>query len=253
MDDRIRDLYRGRPEDFIAARDALAKELRETDRAEEAATVKALRKPTVVAWALDQLADRDPDGVRALLDAGAEVRAAQQAAISPGGSAERLRSATAARRQSVTRLVREAADVLRESGRSPDAHLDDLAATLEAASVDAEPGERLRLGTLDAAIREPAGFGDVTALRMIPGEGKAPEIEDAGTAAEQIRLRRDAETAAREARKARMTADRMAQELAAMRGRVEELAARQSAAEADARNAERRAAEAEEAAKRGSS
>jgi hypothetical protein len=244
MDERARDLYRGAPEDFTRARDALAKELRDANRVDDAAAVKSLRKPTVVAWALDQLADRDPEGVGALLDAGAEVRAAQRAAISPGGSAERLRSATAARRQAVSRLVKEATDALRESGRSPDPHVDDLAATLEAASVDAEAGERLRLGTLDAAIREPAGFGDVTGLRVIPGTGGATDDADAGrtVAAESARLRRDAENAAREARKARATADRLAQELAGMQARVEELATRQSAAEEAAREAERIAA-----------
>jgi hypothetical protein len=254
MDDRVRDLYRGAPEDFIAARDALAKELRAADRAEEAAAVKALRKPTVVAWALDQLADRDPEGVRALLDSGAEVRAAQQAALSPGGGAERLRSATAARRQAVTTLVREAADALRESGRSPDPHQDDLAATLEAASVDTDAGDRLRNGTLDSAIREPAGFGDLAGLRVIPGEGKTADDERASHgAAESKRLRRDADNAAREARKARTTADRLAQELASMRGRVDELAGRHAAAEAEALEAERVAADAARAAERGRS
>jgi hypothetical protein len=244
VDDRIRDLYRGAPEDFVRARDALAKDLREADRAEEAAAVKALRKPTVVAWALDRLAERDPEGVGALLDAGAEVRAAQQAALSPGGNAERLRAATTARRQAVTRLAREASDALRESGRAPDAHADDLAATLEAASVDEEVGERLRLGTLDAAIREPAGFGDLAGLRVIPGEGAPARNEETSqAAAESKRLRRDAENAARVARKARMTADRMAAELDAMRARVEELASRHSAAEAEALEAERLAAE----------
>jgi hypothetical protein len=255
VDDRIRDLYRGAPEDFVRARDALAKDLREADRAEEAAAVKALRKPTVVAWALDRLAERDPEGVGALLDAGAEVRAAQQAALSPGGNAERLRAATTARRQAVTRLAREASDALRESGRAPDAHADDLAATLEAASVDEEVGERLRLGTLDAAIREPAGFGDLAGLRVITGSGEAAEVEEprASTATESARLRRDAANTAREARKARMTADRMATELVGMRARVEDLAARQSVAEDEAREAERRAADAADALRRGSS
>ena len=46
-------LFRDTPERFIAARDALVARLREEGRTTEAAIVKALRKPTVVAWALD--------------------------------------------------------------------------------------------------------------------------------------------------------------------------------------------------------
>ena len=76
------ELYRGAPESFIAARDAQVERLRADGHGDDAAAVKALRKPTVVAWALNQLAVRDPDGMRALLEAGGEVRAAQQAALS---------------------------------------------------------------------------------------------------------------------------------------------------------------------------
>ena len=105
LPDEAASLFRESPEAFIAARDALASRLREDGRGDDAATVKALRKPTVVAWALNQLSDRDPDGVRALVAAGAEVRAAQQAALSSKrGAAERLRSAGAARREAVGTL-----------------------------------------------------------------------------------------------------------------------------------------------------
>ena len=79
--DEAASLLREAPEGFIAARDALVARLRASGRDDDAAVVKALRKPTVVAWALNQLSIRDPDGVRGLLDSGAEVRAAQQAAV----------------------------------------------------------------------------------------------------------------------------------------------------------------------------
>src|SRR5437870_3946050 len=113
-DDPVPALYREPIEGFIAARDALAARLRE-DRP---------------AGAVDQLATRDPHGLRQLLDAGAEVRAAQQAALSSGRNADRLRSATLERRAVVARLTAVAEEVLRAAGRDPSGHLEPISATL---------------------------------------------------------------------------------------------------------------------------
>jgi hypothetical protein len=158
-DDAIRALYRAPVQEFVAARNALVKALQAAGRTEEAAGVKALRKPAVPAWALDQLAGRDPDGIQALLDAGAEVRSAQQAALSSERHADRLREATTARRRAVDRLSALAAEVLSEAGHGSTSHSADIRTTLEAASVDSDAAERLRTGTLDRPITEVAGFG----------------------------------------------------------------------------------------------
>src|SRR5207247_10623272 len=101
----------------VAARGSLADRLRETGQGEHAAVVKALRKPPVPAWAVNRLSDRDPKSIAALLDAGAEVRAAQQAALSSSRHADRLREATTARREVVSGLTRLADGFLREAGR----------------------------------------------------------------------------------------------------------------------------------------
>jgi hypothetical protein len=53
-------VYRGPLEEFISRRDALAKQLRASKRREDADRVKALRKPSRVAWTLDQVALGDP-------------------------------------------------------------------------------------------------------------------------------------------------------------------------------------------------
>src|ERR671919_752827 len=63
LDQQIDSLF-GMPLDrFIPERDTLAKQLRATGDREAADRVKALRKPTVPAWALNQLARQDPRGV----------------------------------------------------------------------------------------------------------------------------------------------------------------------------------------------
>ncbi|MDQ3146055.1 MAG: hypothetical protein M3R01_03825, partial [Actinomycetota bacterium] len=90
-------LYELAPEEFVAAREALAKELvAEGDRA-AAKEVRALRRPTVVAWAANQLVRRHPQAVESLLAAGGQLRAAQEGALGGAGGAG-LREAMGERR-----------------------------------------------------------------------------------------------------------------------------------------------------------
>jgi hypothetical protein len=53
-------VYRGPLEEFVARRDALAKQLRAAKRREDADRVKALRKPSRTAWVLDNIVHEDP-------------------------------------------------------------------------------------------------------------------------------------------------------------------------------------------------
>ena len=192
--------------------------------------MKRLRKPTVVAWALDQLATRDPDGVGALLDAGTEVRAAQQAALSSKrGAAERLRSAGIARAAAVTHLAAVAAAALREAGKDPDSHADAIAGALHLCAIDHDSATRLSAGIFERPPVAEAGFGDVFGLTALEGgdteEAPAERTTDRADLAELrhdiARLRRDRDAAARRARKAADAADGFAHELEGMRRRLE--------------------------------
>jgi hypothetical protein len=256
MNDRAddhRSLYREPLQTFVTARDAVVKALKEAGKAEEAARVKALRKPSVPAWALDQLADRDPAGVQELLDAGAEIRAAQQAALTSDRHADRLRDATAARRKIVDRLSASAADALTEAGHAATTHIDAIRATLEAASIDPEDGERLRSGTLDRAI-ESVGFGDMFGLHSVgddeepaASEPESAEVSASISKGELGRLRRDRDAAGRKAEQARESANRLSDQVEAMQQRVEELREKHAAAESRALEAELDAKRADEA------
>src|SRR4051812_17139068 len=59
----IDELYTVDPSEFVARRNALAKELRAAGDRDAAAEVSKLRRPTVVAAALNQLARRNPAGL----------------------------------------------------------------------------------------------------------------------------------------------------------------------------------------------
>jgi hypothetical protein len=246
-------LFREEPESFVSRRDALVKELRAAGRDDDAAAVKALRKPNVAAWALNGLAAADPEGVEALLAAGAELRSSQQAALSSGTHADRLRDATTARREAVARLRAVAADRLAGSGRTGGGHLDAIGAALETVSVDEDAGARLRAGTFERPPDAPAGFGDVFGLTAVDGGGAAPSrarSRAAETAAARTsmaaELRRNRDAAVTRAGKARETADRLARQLrdleertAAMQTKHADAESSASAAELEARRAER--------------
>ncbi len=62
----IDELYGVPLEDFVAARDELAKELIAAGDGDEAKRVKSLRKPTVTAWTLNRLARERPELMAAL-------------------------------------------------------------------------------------------------------------------------------------------------------------------------------------------
>ena len=254
-------LFREPPESFVTARDELVVRLRGEGRAEEAAAIKSLRRPTAVVWALNQLSTKDPSGVRDLRSAGAELRAAQQATLSSsGGGADRLRAATAARRGAIARLAGAAGRLLEEAGRST--RPEEVASALEAASVDEEIGERLAAGTLEGLPAPVSGFGDVFGLTAVPGGAQGEEAPSRTSASrrsstrpsdadrtdaegEVARLRRDRDAAARRAKTARKMADRLAVRAGDLRERLAAEEADHAQADANARGAELEAARAE--------
>jgi hypothetical protein len=240
-------LFREAPEGFVAARDSLVRRLREDGRDDDAVAVKALRKPTAAVWALNQLAVRDPDGVGELLDAGTELRAAQQAALSSSRGAGRMREAAAARRDVVARLTAAATETLADAGHAAATQEDRIRAALEAASVDPDVGAGLRAGTLERLPAEAPGFGDVFGLTAVEGEaagegnvearprrrrGSGPDL--AALRAEVATLRRDGAAAARRADRDRRALDRLGRELDEERVRVRALEERHAEADAAA-------------------
>jgi hypothetical protein len=269
IDPEIRALYRGVPEGFIEARDALVKRLRDGGRDDDAAAVKKLRRPTVAAWALDQLAEDAPDAIGELLDAGADLAGAQRATLS-GRDPKALRDAAARRRESIAGLTEGAVAALRDAGRAPDPHVEDIRGTLEAASVDDEVGGRLRTGTLDRTVRPAAGFGDLSGLHLVSRRDEEPEAEHApvrsrkGAAADDAtraseleaevrRLRRDRDAAERKAAAADDARARMAKQVSSMEGRLDAARAKLREAESSAselRMHAKRAAKAFDAAER---
>jgi hypothetical protein len=149
------------PEEFVAARDELARRLRREGDAEAAKQVKALRRPSLSAWAVNRLARERGRALGPLLAAGERLRAAHQAALAGEGAAE-LRSAAKAEREAVAGLVETALELLREAGHpTTDATRDRVAATLHAAAASPEAADLVRDGRLTTDL-DPSGFGTAT-------------------------------------------------------------------------------------------
>jgi hypothetical protein len=156
-DERVARLYGLPLEEFTPARNLLAVQLRSEGDRDGAAAVKALRKPTAAAWAVNLLVRAEPDLVDALLGAGGELRQAHRQAAS-GRGAEQLRAAAEAERAAVEQLMERAPAHL---GRVLGAALgESIRNTLHAASSDDEARELVRAGMLTTELR-PIGLGPV--------------------------------------------------------------------------------------------
>lgn len=165
--DRLYELPLG---DFTAARNELVRRLRKDGDREAAERVKKLAKPSVSAWAVNQLARNEGARVRALIAAGERLRVAQ-ARLLDRGSAYALQEASGAVRRAVSDLVRPARAILEVGGHAAtDAALDRVVETLRAAAVDEEARELLERGRLTRDV-DATGFGPLPAT---PAPGGQP-------------------------------------------------------------------------------
>ena len=168
LEDAAVELYALPREGFLDARQAIVKRLRAGGDAETAAQAAALRKPTVAAWAVNQLSRTRGEDIDRLIELGRAVGRLQRKGPR---SQEELRDATRERRKQVDALVQAAGDLLEAAGYGASrATLDAVANSLEAAVRDETARDRVVRGTLDKELEPPVGFGDLSSLRLVPQE-----------------------------------------------------------------------------------
>jgi hypothetical protein len=214
-------------EEFVSARDAAARELRKAGDRPEAERVKALRKPTVAAWAVNQLARRERMKLRALLQAGRQVRDAQ-AKVVRGGSPEALQQADERFSEVIADMSRTAARLLREDGHpATEATLERVSRTLRAASLDESQTDALERGTLSSDL-DPAGFGGLVPVARTMRKAAPPERDK------------------RAERQKREKLEKLGAEVRARRAAVERARASVRAAESELEREQARLAKAEE-------
>jgi chromosome segregation ATPase len=151
LDARLDELFASEPKEFTPSRDALVRDLKAADRADEAADVKALRKPTVAVAAVNRVAREQPDQVSELVDLGADLSALQSDARA---DRDELRDLTRQRRTLLQQLTERAAGTTER----PDGARSSIAATLDAASLDPDLRDDLQRGRLTQELSPATRF-----------------------------------------------------------------------------------------------
>ncbi|HWN85302.1 MAG TPA: hypothetical protein VNN99_09130 [Vicinamibacterales bacterium] len=156
--------------EFTAARNALASKLQKAGDKAAAAEVKALAKPPVSAWVVNQIYWRARAAFDRLMTAGARLRQAQASQLA--GHSTNLREVLTTHREAVTELSRQAAAILSESGHpaSPDI-MRRVTMTLEGLAAQGLLAGAPAPGRLAADV-DPPGFETITALAA-PGRRHA--------------------------------------------------------------------------------
>jgi hypothetical protein len=148
---------------FVPERAALAKALRSDGDRAGATEVAALRKPSVAAWAVNQLVRTQPRAVKELYASGDELVRVQEALMSGVGDSRSLREANTRERSAVDALLALARGLLTSDGieLSP-AILERVGDTLHAAALDGAARDAIRDGRLERELQH-AGLGAVGA------------------------------------------------------------------------------------------
>ncbi len=166
-DDPVAELY-GQPlDEFVPARDKLARELRSGGEKERAVEVAKLKKPSVAAWAVNQLARGSRKQLDLLLDAGHRLRAGQEEVLKSG---ERKRFETARRdhERAIRELAGRAGELLEtKRGTASEQVLSSVERTLRYASIDEQQRALLASGQLTTEVDAP-GFGAFTGIDVPP-------------------------------------------------------------------------------------
>ena len=259
----VDDLFKLPLSEFTAVRNALAAQLKKKGRGEDAALVKALAKPPVSAWAVNQLYWNHRATFEQLLAAGERFHKAQTSRHA-GKSAD-MREALDARREALTNLSDLATSLLRDAGPNPGQNpsldiIRRITTTLEAMSAFASRSDSPRPGRLTHDV-DPPGFEAHASL--IPGAGiKPPKSEPARSTPSQKSssaaptkprsLKPDEGLSRREeTRNAKMAAAKASlqdakRSLTEARGKAQSLEAAQKKASAEAKKAEKNKRDAEE-------
>jgi hypothetical protein len=212
MKDRVDELYALPLEEFTTARNELARQLQDAGDKGSAKEVRSLRKPTLAAWAVNQLARRHADEVRELMDLRDSLAS---------GDASALRAASAEQRKQVAALTDHARKILEEAGHpSTPATLESVSKSLLAGGTEAER-ELILAGRLTRELA-PSGFeGLLGGPTGMPEEDIRDVKVDADAARHAEELSRDAQEAEREAARLEREAETARREADSLERRAE--------------------------------
>jgi hypothetical protein len=205
----------------------LAKALRKDGEREPADEVASLRKPSVAAWAVNQLVRTRPGELQALFAAGDALQSAQSDLLAGSGDASALRDGVTNEREAVEALVDLARGLLSSGGHElTPTTLERVSQSLHAAALDEDARAEVEAGCLTRELRHvglgqgglagqpAAAAGARTKARGEPKAAKAKRAEREETKrerAERERSERERAQAVKAARRAEADARRAAE------------------------------------------
>ena len=242
LDQDVDELFKLPLTEFIAARDSLAKRLKQNGRADDAALVKALAKPSVSAWTVNQLYWNHRAEFEELLAAGQRFHKAQTSGLA--GKVANMRGSLEARRAALAELSDLAASLLTHAGHNPSLDMiRRVTTTLEAISAYASVSDGPTLGRLSQDV-DPPGFESLAAFVPVPQKSVATGSRQKTPTAREVRQ-------LEETRQARIAAAKAAvqtakKSLADARARAQGMESAQKKAHAETKQAEKQLRDAEE-------
>jgi hypothetical protein len=254
LDDEVDGLFRLPLADFTGARNALAAKLKKSGEGDEAGFVKSLAKPSISAWAVNQLYWNHREAFGRLIASGERFHKAQ--ASRGGGKVADMREAIDARRECLSQLSDLATPLLRDAGPNPGQNpspdtIHRITTTLEGISAYASRNDGPRPGRLTHDV-DPPGFESFASFvpgatkqeaggrRQAAGERRQEGRQAAGT----TQRAKDDKRQHQETRKTRIaetkvSLQRAKRSLTEARARAQSLEAAQKKADAEAKKAEK--------------
>ena len=233
IDEVADELYGLDPAEFVEARKARVTQARKEGDRELATAIGKMRKPTLVAWVVNNFAREEPEQVEELLELGEALRDAQRHL-----SGDDLRALTTQRQRVIRAMARRAGELAATRGQQvSETAAREVGQSLHAALADPEIADLVRAGRLVTAASY-SGMGPA-GMTVVGGRSKPPT---SGRKPDTTKLKADAQTevdaaerAEIEAREAVGTAQADAQEaadrVAELDSRIEDLRSQLAQAE----------------------
>ena len=259
LGDDVDALFRLPLAEFTASRNTLARRLKQSGRGNEADFVKGLGKPSISAWAVNQLYWKHREAFDRLIATGEQFRQAQTSGLAR--KVADMRGVLEARREALSHLSDLATALLRNEGHNPTPEtIHRITTTLEAMSAYATLPDASLPGRLTHDV-DPPGFESLASF--VPTAGMRELGEESSRATSSQKSGRDATSTRRKAkpaadvrlfeetRQARIAAAKASLQAAKSllieaRARAQSLEAAQKKAYAEAKQAEKQRREAEE-------
>jgi DNA repair exonuclease SbcCD ATPase subunit len=242
LDDEIDELFRLPVAEFTGARNALAVRLKKEGRPNDAERVKLLAKPSVSAWAVNQLYWDHRDAFDQLIATG--KRFSHGPTSRRTGKAADMRESLDARRDALVQLSELATELLRDAGHNPSQDtVRRVTATLEALSAYALLPDGPTPGRLTNDV-DPPSFESLASLMSSGGSiaaapAKSKSTQKAAIIAD-VRKIQQAKIAA-----AKASLQDAKRSLTEARAKAQSLEATQKKANAEAKESEKQRREAE--------